>query len=588
METITTPILSEYSSAYRPVADKPAIAGAQNTAAKTASERSTQTNNSASENILNDINPFSKSAPLPEERSVLRGMFNDVLKTLSKILTGALLTDILKGLLKDGGQTWEQIFYRSCMDNLPSRFLTDLVNSFTVRLFNGNHKLFGIPLYLPPELSSQIFAIPTVLISRSATKDDNVNANSAEANMSEQEKAIYKALKESNHWFVKFSEALSSNFQLYVKPICNKMFQVMLGIHAGKKLRDKEGNFILDKKGKPLESNPIVNKAHLFGFVGATYFGSFFLPRFTTSFGFEKAQNPLRAALATAATTLCRINTTILHNGSGMHRVGGKNFDACYNTSVVEKTLVPLAQYSCDALGTILSKHIPMNGATIANTIRLIIEIPVTFLSSGLVNVAKNDRMDPGWAYLGHKICKPFLSMVETVCRPGFELLSRFVYGPLLGMFDSSIPNMYGVDIRTEETKRRSNLDPKIIEKFKDKNIFALFVQKHLELLKDVITLLQRCGEDSRVKVAKINDKVRKANEAIDLRLAAEAAMNQMDLGTNVFKPENKSVEVNKQIVEAVKSGKKKEDLVILLSAKNSDTKTKRSTKTTSSVGLVA
>ena len=567
---------SEYSSAYRPVAGGGGTSSAANTTDSGVIKTSPQETAPAIKNAalntvdsLNDLNPFStKNAPLPEERSVLLGMFNDVLKTLSKILTGPMLTDALKGLLKDGGQTWEQVIYRSCMDSLPSRFVTDVVNSFMVRLFNGNHKIFGIPLYLPPEVSSQIFAIPTVLMCRSATKDDGVNANSAKDNISKEEAVIRDTLKDSNHWFIQFSDWLSDNFKLYVRPVCDKAFKLMLGIHGGEKLKDKEGNFILDKDGKPLEANPTINKKHLFGFIGATYFGSFFLPRFTTSFGFEKARSPLRAVFATLTTTLCRINTTILHNGSGMARTGGKNFDACYKTSVVEKTLVPLVQYTCDALGAMLSTTIPINGATIANTLRLITEIPTTFLSSGLVNVAKKDRMDPSWSYLGYKICRPFLNVVEATCRPLFELIGRYVYGPLLGMFDSKIPNMYGVDIRTKETKKRDHLSPAMEAKFKNAfgGTFGLFIRKHLELPGDIIKLFRRCANDSVEAVAKLNKKIEDANAAIDLRKEAEIALKTSGIET-FFKPTDASKEINEKIVEAVKSNNK-ETLITLLNAK--------------------
>ena len=483
-----------------------------------------------------------------EERSLFVGLFNDVLKTVSKILTGSLLTDVLKGLLKDGKQTWQEIIYRSCMDSLPSRFFTDVINSFSVRFFNGNHSFLGffkLPT-IPPEVSSQLFAIPLVTLFRAATASFNVNKNSAQGNMSPQEAEILEAIVKQNGWFYQAAKKAKTIFNAHFKPQLDKFLGFTLGVHAGKPLADKEGNFILNDKGDKQYSNPHINTLHLGGIMAGTFLGSFFLPRHTQAFGFEKATNVFRGLAAVGFTSLCRLNTTLIHNGVGMHFAAGSNFDKCFRTSVVEKMLVPFTQYFCNFLGAMLSTVVPMNGAVLSTVLTFLTEIPATFLSSGLVNVAKQDRMSDEWTHLAQNIWKPIADSIEKSTKIIFKPIAKF-YGYTLGMFDPRIKNMYDVDIANPDPKppMNNNLPSGFVANL------GLFAKKCAQIvLKDIPDLKTKCLEDAKTREDEVDAKIAAANEAIDLRKGAESALAKLNIPDKAsIKIDAKNKDFNRNLI---------------------------------------
>lgn len=513
--------------------------------------------NTRTNSQTNETPKANNSAPqrTEEERSLFHGVFVDVFKTVAKILTGSLLTDVLKGFLKDGNQTWQQIVYRTCVDSFPSRFITDVVCALSIRFFNGNHSFFGLfnlPK-IPAELISQIAAVPSVALCRAATAHYGVNKNSAEGNQSPQEAEILQRIQSDNRWSYSLSQNLQVGFNKYLKTPVDKVLSVLLGVHAGELIVDKEGKAILDANGKEQHQNPHVNTKWLGGIMTGSFLGSFFLPKHTQAQGFEDATSFLRGLWVVLFTSLARLNTTLVHNGVGMHFEAGSNFDKCFKTSVVEKMLVPFTQYFANFLGAFASKRLPINGAILSIIMTFLLEIPATFLSSGLVNVAKKDRMSGEWTHLAQTVWKPTSDFIEHLTTPLFTFAYKYVIGPLTGMFDPKIPNMYGVNIGNPEPEAQdtTNLPKGFVTNL------GLFAKKCLELPYEVKSLAKQCVKDASRLQEEINDQVRKHNEAIDLRRSAEAALQKLKVeGKESIKIDQKNTHFNRELVRLANEGK--------------------------------
>lgn len=519
----------------------------------------------------NPMFSFSRREQEKEERSLLVGVFNDIFKNVPRLLTGSLLTDVVKSLYKNADLTWQEVIYKNLLDSGPSRLFNDVLNSLMVRFLNGNHtflKLFRLP-YIAPEIASQITSPVMVTLMRAITSKSNVNAKSARNNISKEQGEILDQINDGKRWFFKMVDSLSGDTMDKIKPGVDKVLSA-IGIHAGELQKDKEGRDIYerdkngkvkkDKQGNPkrLYTNQRVNKGLLGSIVAGSYLGSFLLPRHTAAFGFEKAKNIPRMLFSTIFTTLCRLNTTMLHNAVGMHRQAGANFDFCFRTSLVEKLLVPFTQYFSDALGSFLAGKVPVNGAVLATTLRLFTEIPATFLSNGLINIAKKDRVDSEWTYLAHKLWKPVVDGTEKLIKPMFAAICK-VYGMTLGIYDPRIPNMYGKDIRTPEIKAKENLPDEIKEKYKDANIISdlfLFAKKVGQIPGELLRLRKEVGDHAEEVEAHIQKTVDKRNHNIDLRLAAEAAL---EAANYKFRPKTDDPETNRSIVKTISDSNKDE-----------------------------
>ncbi len=429
-----------------------------------------------------------KGASNVYDERLLFGMFSDLVKNVAKIMTGSLLTDVLKGVLKDKNFTWEKVLYDSLIDSGPSRLFTDYINSFSVRMLK----------FLPPEISSQILATPSVMFFRAATSGSNVNANSASNSVSEDEKVLRDEIKQQPifTWVKKLSEYFEAN----VQPKLNVIFEKMFGVTAGVELKDAQGNLILDEKGKALKTNPKVNLKRLATTAGLFLTGTAFLPRHTKATGSDLVTTPLRATINTLTTSLFRLNTTLLHNGVGAH-LKGTNFDKCYDASIQEKTLVPLVQYASDNIGALLSKYVPLNGAILGIMTRLIAEVPSTFLSAGLVPFAEQDRLTEKWRLLGQRVWLPVTKNLREFLKPMYKGLAQNVYAKVFGgMFNPKIKNMYDVDIGKSAT---IELDPELDKKYAKGIVptFMMLVSETLGLFGEVPKLIKECSIQSDTKV---------------------------------------------------------------------------------------
>lgn len=431
-----------------------------------------------------------KSASNVYEERFLFGAFSDFVKNTAKIMTGSLFTDLIKGVLKDKKMTWEKVLYNTLVDSGPSRFFTDYINAFAVRTFR----------FLPPEISSQILSMPSVIFFRACTSNYNVNATSAKNNMSEEEKVLKKQI--ATQPFAKVVKSLNKNFKKHFQPKLNYIFEKALGVTAAKELKDSEGNVIYGENGKALETNPKVQMRRLLTTIGAFMTGTFFLPRHTKQTGSDLVDTPIRATINTIATTLFRLNTTVLHNGVGAHIKGGANFDKCYDAAVQEKTLVPLVQYTCDNIGALLSKHIPINGAFLGILARLVGEIPSTFLSAGLVNFAEGDRLSEKWKLLGQRIWLPATKKIYSSLNSTYKFAAKNFYSKLLGgMFNPKFKNMYDVNIGlTKSIELDKDLDAKYAKGILP--TFWLLSKETLGLFTEIPNLLNKCASQSDLKKA--------------------------------------------------------------------------------------
>lgn len=594
MVTTTLP-LSEYSSVYRPAAggggtSSAGIAANSDATKNPVSPIQARAKNSETPkeklNFLDNFISFKKSAALKEEHFLLFGLFNDVLKTTAKVLTGSFLTDVLKSLLKDANQTFETIIYKTLMDSGPSRIVNDVANAFAVRLFNGNHSLFGL-LRLPfvaPEISSQICPQFLIPLMRGATRKHNPNAESANKNKSPKMRLIKAEIENRNRMFYRFAKTTSQFFDTRIKPVLDRFFKTALGVEVGQPLLDKENNPIpvLDKQGKNKlnddgtikvkTANPQVNKLWLGGIMAGSFIGSFFLPKFTQASGFEKVKSPLRAVLSVITTSLFRLRSTITHNGFGMHIEGGSNFDQCFKTSVREKMLVPMVQYSADSLASLISHKTKfINGAVLSNILRVLLEVPAVFVSVPSIQVAAEDRVNDEWKFLSYKIWKPASDFIESITRPFFEGLYR-IEGTLWGMFDPEIPHMYGEDI----DNNKDELEPEIDKKFSSNpfSIAALFMKKCAQIIyKDTPELLRSCAAHT-LDIEKEEQKiVNEANKNIDIRVSAEKALQEKGIAENLIKLENKDVERNEKILELSSASKSPQELIDYLNLANNQSK---------------
>ena len=522
-------------------------------------------------------NPFfslSKKATEKEEKNLLVGIFNDVFKNIPRLLTGSLLTDVIKTLYKNADLTWQEAIYKNLLDSGPSRLFNDVLNSLIVRFLNGNHSfmwLFKLP-YLAPVIASQITSPVMVTLMRALTSMNNPNAKSARNNPSPEQLELKRTIGEKNRAVVRLVKNLGGKTMDQLKPHIDRILS-LIGVHAGEVQKDKEGRVIYERNeagklkrhddGTPklLYTNQRINKGLLSGIVASSYLGSFLLPRHTAAFGFEEAKTIPRMITSTLFTTFCRINTTMLHNGVGMHVQGGANFDHCFRTSLVEKLLVPFTQYFSDAMGSFLAGKVPINGAVLATTLRLITEIPATFLSNGLINIAKEDRLDDEWTYVAHKIWKPVVDATDTVLRPVFNLICRG-YGLAFGMYDPSIKNMYGKDIRNEATKAKDKLPQEVLDKFKANTVIddlKLFIKKSLAIPKELRILKEEVVKHSDEVETHIQETVEMRNHNIDLRIAAEAVLEEA--GLENIRPRTSEPEINEKIIQLASTGLRPDEL---------------------------
>jgi hypothetical protein len=411
--------------------------------------------------------PKSKRAPGLDERFFLVGVFYDFVKTLTRITTGSYLPSVISNFLKDRHVTLEESIYKTTFDDLVSRFLCDMTNAVSERVFNGKTKLFGFKIpKIASEISSQMFATPVVFLSRAATNKQSVNKGSVKHHSTPEEQALEAEV--SKRPFIKVTENLTNFFQTKIKPTMDVFLKHTMGIEDGQEVKDSEGKVILKENGKPLKTQPKVNYPWFFTSIGGSFLAStILLPKNTQQAGFGDVKgSAVRGFLNILWNTFCRLNTTLISSSTNIH-AEGKNFDACFENSVQDKTFLPFVQYTCDALASVLSDKLPfINGFTLSTILRIVTEVPITFLKSGIQRLAKDTRVSDEWSYLSYKVLKPFTNRMETYTKPLVKFLTKNLFTrfpfPFIHewrIFDPQIKNMYDIDIQKNKAEAKEGAE---------------------------------------------------------------------------------------------------------------------------------
>ncbi len=497
-----------------------------------------------------------KNAPSLEERSFFVGLFFDLIKTLTRITTGSYLPSVISNFIKDSHVTMEESITKTTFDDLCSRFACDFINTITERLFNGKTKILGFTLpHLPSEISSQLLAIQTVFASRTATRHQNVSKKSAKHHSSPEEQELAKEV--AKRPIAAVADTISKYFETKIKPSLDTILKYSLGIHDSQVIKDSQGKVILKEDGEPLKTQPKVNYPWFFTSIGGSFLASMLLlPKKTQQAGFADVKgSPLRGFLNILWNTFNRLNTTVVSSSTNIH-LEGKNFDACFENSVQDKTFLPFVQYTCDALASVLSDRIPfINGFTLSTIMRIVTEVPITFLKSGVQRIAKNNRISPEWSYLSYKILKPFANLMEKLTKPAIKFLTQNVYTrfplPFIyewRIFDPKIKNMYDIDIQKNKSEAKEGS-----EQFEDNWLKTLWLlTKHTFLSPfEVYDLVKDSGKQYEEKVTKI-DNVIKTHEA---KLEAEKLEKQLAIKLEELGVDPNQVKTKPEIkTEAIKT----------------------------------
>jgi len=361
----------------------------------------------------------------------------DVVKTLSRVLCGSMLGDIVNSVLKDGRFNLQGLVHSNFIEGFGSRIIADFLGFFSERVFNGETTLLGIPIpKLPAEFASQLFTNPFVHLWRFYTNDFNVNKQGAEKDVGPEVKKFQKYMEEQP--FTKLLKKASVQFGKYVQPSLEKFLELCLGVKGAKPILDEHGKPVIDPlTKKPKKTVPLVNWWKL----GTVSLGSLvataFLPKDTQQYGFTgiyQAESGLKSLFRFVTSVLTanvfRYETTYFRNVLGMNR-NGYSPEACSKATVREKMLLPSAQYFVDGISALLTRYIqkviPINGATLSMMLRLPFELIANLLSSSLVGISSKDRVPLHWAYLGTKYWKPAAKVIETVLKP-FNMMINVVY----------------------------------------------------------------------------------------------------------------------------------------------------------------
>lgn len=383
-------------------------------------------------------NKSNVSPAAPEKKnqgqSFFYGIYADAVKTLWKILSGAMLTEVVRGVLKTNKEfSLAKIIDKAFRVDFISRFVADFGGALTVRLFSGNAKILGwtIPK-IHTALSSQVFTNLWVKFWRAMSSSDNLNKLAADTDNDPRAQKAIKRL-ESLGW-MKGLKKMDKIYKEKLSPALSWIFGTIFGIKGGSK------DAVTGK-----ETKPSVRWAQFGAVAAASGILTSLLPRDTQIYGFEdvhKSKN-LKETLWNSVVTWCltsvaRLENYIFNNAVTL-QPKGYGYDACKKVAVREKGFIPMAQYACDNVAAVLSKSLPINGAFLSSMLRLPIEIATTFMTASLIGISKENRVKDHWIYLADKIMKPLARVVETVVTPIFWVIKNVIYRPIFGFFPAEL-----------------------------------------------------------------------------------------------------------------------------------------------------
>lgn len=424
----------------------------------------------------------------PKRKSFLRGTAEDMIKTLSRVLCGSMVGDLINGMLKDGQFSLNGIVHSNFIEGFGSRLFADFSGAFSERLFNGETTILGIPIpKLPAELSSQILSNSWVHLWRFYTNNYSLTNVSAKTDQSPEVKRFREYMADKP-WVGMLKKA-EEQFKKNILPPLEKFLSVFFGVKGAVLIKDANGNPIKDPlTGKDKEIPPTVQWWKLAPLTIGSFIATAFLPKDTQQFGFNGifnaaggAKSIFRFFTSIGAALLGRFESTYFRNVLSMNR-NGFSPEACHKATVREKMLLPLAQYFVDGISALstrsLQKFIPINGATLSLILRFPFELVANLLSSSLLGIASKHRVPPQWEYLGFKYWKPLAKCLEMVFKPFLWIINPLYRLVLRGI----LPNetelaKHGLKYRPYD---KENAGDSAIAKFKNNTAwddFKLFIR---------------------------------------------------------------------------------------------------------------
>lgn len=467
-----------------------------------------------SASITKSNNKSKKNAPKEKEHSLLYGVYADVAKSLWKILSGAMITEILRGVLKTNKSfSLEKIIDKAFRVDFVSRFVGDFGGALTVRLFNGKTKLFGVLFpKIHTAISSQFFTNPWVKFWRTLTSSENLNRLTVEDSKDSVKLEASKNLRELG--WMKTLNKIDRFYKKSVEPKLGWVMAKVFGIKPGEKTED----------GKT--SDPTINWMQFGGVAAAAAVATYSLPGDTQIFGFEDVNKSkgtfktiVNSVITWGLTSLVRLENYVFNNAV---TIPGMGMEKGIEISLREKGFIPMAQYACDNIAAIMSKTTSMNGAFLSSLIRLPVEIVTSFMTASLIGISDEDRVPQNWVLLANRIMKPVADTLDKGLKPIFRNLVKYVYRPLFGFYPEKLEALINERTASGEMKDKTvKLSDEILDSIKKK-------EGHDNTL---LILLKSCFWDlwtkdifNSIKAAKNIGKENKAKEKITKPKAIEAA----------------------------------------------------------------
>ena len=431
----------------------------------------------------------SKNASPPVKHSFFGYLYEDVVKTLWKILSGATISEIQKNVLKDSKFTLNMVIDKVFRRDFVSRFGADLTGAWAVRLFNGKTKILGIPLpKLHSSISSQLGPTTFVKFWRALSTSDDLNGMSADKDKRPFAKELREDLKDRT--WVKWMDTMSNIYQNQVSPVLTKVFSTVFGIRAGAK----------DENGK--ESEPDILWGRFLSVAGISGVLAWMLPKGTQVFGMEGIGESkgfwksVGASVFTfVVTTLSRLENYLFANSLSLHQ-RGYGFEGVMKVAIRDKMLTPIVQIASDVVSANLSKLLPLNGAFISSLIRLPAELVAGYMSAGLTGIADETRVPENWTHLSNSIWKPVANLFEKVFldfkfMPPYQFPLKHIY-KFLGFYPAKYDGQY------YEPKARE-VSPELEAKFAQESLTSVFWKSLKGMPGDLKKLLDQSMGDKKL-----------------------------------------------------------------------------------------
>ena len=348
------------------------------------------------------------------------------------------------------------IIYETFFDSFPARMITDLGVGVIIPLANK----LGLMKIIPEDVLQGIIATPVNLSSRALTNSKNQQTiQSGHGKKTEKEQRIIREYDEKPGWLVTFFNKLSTDGIKYIKKPLNKFLEFAFGIKAPGKVRGSDGTVLKDKNGKELIYSAKVNPFHLLsgiaGSIGLTFLIS---DKSEAPTGFGQVTSPFKAMTTLFIHVIARIHTD-LFGKMGM-LTNGKSFSYILQNSTFKKLPGPFSQYVADAAASSmresgLAKKI--GTVPLSLFMRMGVEVFQPLFTQGIFMIKKDNRIPDEYKYIGHKLIKPLINILDKGMKPLFKGVFKYFYAPLTGLYRPIIDKETGRDLMYEELTEEEN-----------------------------------------------------------------------------------------------------------------------------------